>query len=107
MADTTEMNKGKRVMLTVRINEQLKQQAEERMEPLGLTATEAVNMLYRFIAEHGRMPLMERTYTFDYSGPGEMFNPLEGNAPGSVIDSFDLRAVDADRAKPVPPKRRS
>ncbi|MFL3403232.1 RelB antitoxin, partial [Escherichia coli] len=42
-----------------------KKRAELRLEAMGMTATEAVEQLYRFIADHGRMPVTERIVTFD------------------------------------------
>lgn len=55
----------KNAQLTVRLDEQLKKRAELRLEAMGMTATEAVEQLYRFIADHGRMPVTERIVTFD------------------------------------------
>lgn len=49
----------------MRLDEQLKKRAELRLEAMGMTATEAVEQLYRFIADHGRMPVTERIVTFD------------------------------------------
>jgi hypothetical protein len=51
---------GQNAQLTVRLDEQLKKRAELRLEAMGMTATEAVEQLYRFIADHGRMPVTER-----------------------------------------------
>ncbi|MDV5550496.1 type II toxin-antitoxin system RelB/DinJ family antitoxin [Klebsiella pneumoniae] len=49
--------RAKNAQLTVRLDEQLKKRAELRLEAMGMTATEAVEQLYRFIADHGRMPV--------------------------------------------------
>lgn len=57
--------RAKSAQLTVRLDEQLKKRAELRLEAMGMTATEAVEQLYRFIAEHGRMPLQIRIVTED------------------------------------------
>lgn len=57
--------RAKNAQLTVRLDEQLKKCAELRLEAMGMTATEAVEQLYRFIADHGRMPVTERIVTFD------------------------------------------
>ncbi|MGT4322520.1 type II toxin-antitoxin system RelB/DinJ family antitoxin [Klebsiella pneumoniae] len=57
--------RAKNAQLTVRLDEQLKKRAELRLEAMGMTATEAVEQLYRFIADHGRMPVTERIVTFD------------------------------------------
>ncbi|MBT8500560.1 hypothetical protein DH20_14465 [Pantoea agglomerans] len=57
--------RAKSAQLTVRLDEQLKKRAELRMEAMGLTATDAVEQLYRYIAEHGRMPLATRVVTTD------------------------------------------
>ncbi|MGQ8729725.1 type II toxin-antitoxin system RelB/DinJ family antitoxin [Enterobacter hormaechei] len=57
--------RAKNAQLTVRLDEQLKKRAELRLEAMDMTATEAVEQLYRFIADHGRMPVTERIVTFD------------------------------------------
>ena len=41
--------RAKNAQLTVRLDEQLKKRAELRLEAMGMTATEAVEQLYRFI----------------------------------------------------------
>ncbi|WP_227641600.1 type II toxin-antitoxin system RelB/DinJ family antitoxin [Klebsiella pneumoniae] len=61
----TERRRTKSAQLTVRLDEALKHQAEINLEKLGLTATDAVTRLYRFIAEHGRMPVEERIVTYE------------------------------------------
>lgn len=55
----------KRTMLNVRINEDLKKKAEAVLTEQGMTATDAVTALYRFIAEHGRMPVQSRIVMMD------------------------------------------
>lgn len=55
----------KRTMLNVRIDEDLKKKAETVLTEQGMTATDAVTALYRFIAEHGRMPVQSRVVTMD------------------------------------------
>ncbi|MDF6517982.1 type II toxin-antitoxin system RelB/DinJ family antitoxin [Escherichia coli] len=55
----------KRTMLNVRIDEDLKKKAEAVLTKQGMTATDAVTALYRFIAEHGRMPVQSRVVTMD------------------------------------------
>lgn len=55
----------KRTMLNVRIDEDLKKKAEAVLTEQGMTATDAVTALYRFIAEHGRMPVQSRIFTMD------------------------------------------
>ncbi|EBY5753490.1 hypothetical protein EKL85_21535 [Salmonella enterica subsp. enterica serovar Give] len=62
--------RAKSAQITVRIDEQLKRRAELCMESFGMTATDAVEQLYRYIAEHGRMPLATRIVTTDV--PSEM-----------------------------------
>ena len=52
--------RAKNAQLTVRLDEQLKKRAELRLEAMGMTATEAVEQLYRFIADH----LLWRTGSF-------------------------------------------
>ncbi|EDK4823713.1 TPA: type II toxin-antitoxin system RelB/DinJ family antitoxin [Escherichia coli] len=52
-------------MLNVRIDEDLKKKAEAVLTEQGMTATDAVTALYRFIAEHGRMPVQSRIVTMD------------------------------------------
>lgn len=55
---------SKRTMVSVRIDEGLKQHAEAVMAELGLTATDAITQLYRFVAEHHKMPVVERIFTY-------------------------------------------
>ncbi|MEN4545916.1 type II toxin-antitoxin system RelB/DinJ family antitoxin [Pantoea agglomerans] len=57
--------RAKTAQLTVRLDEQLKKRAELRLDVMGITATDAVEQLYRYIAEHGRMPLATRVVTTD------------------------------------------
>ncbi|EPR2366142.1 TPA: type II toxin-antitoxin system RelB/DinJ family antitoxin [Escherichia coli] len=52
-------------MLNVRIDEDLKKKAEAVLTEQGMTATDAVTALYRFIAEHRRMPVQSRIVTMD------------------------------------------
>ncbi len=60
----------------MRLDEQLKKRAELRLEAMGMTATEAVEQLYRFIADHGRMPVTERIVTFDIQSQRGRATPL-------------------------------
>ncbi|WP_313159039.1 type II toxin-antitoxin system RelB/DinJ family antitoxin [Mixta calida] len=46
--------------VTVRIEEQLKAQAEEVLARHGVTPTEAVNHLYLYLAQHGKLPFRVR-----------------------------------------------
>ncbi|MEN4610346.1 type II toxin-antitoxin system RelB/DinJ family antitoxin [Pantoea agglomerans] len=57
--------RAKTAQLTVRLDEQLKKRAELNLDVMGMTATDAVEQLYRYIAEHGRMPLATRVVTTD------------------------------------------
>lgn len=71
-----ESNHGSnKTVLTIRLNDELKQRAEAKLNPLGLTPTDAVTQLYRFIAEHGRMPVTERPNPFNEPLP---LPPLKG-----------------------------
>ncbi|HFQ7030048.1 TPA: type II toxin-antitoxin system RelB/DinJ family antitoxin [Yersinia enterocolitica] len=91
----------KRVMLTVRIDDRLKKQAEANLAQLGLTATDAVTQLYRFIAEHGRMPVTERIVTFDDAHEFTLDNDsavmsAQGKAVFARSDVSQLRALSLD-----------
>ncbi|MEY8773177.1 type II toxin-antitoxin system RelB/DinJ family antitoxin [Erwinia sp. ACCC 02193] len=77
--------RAKSAQLTVRLDEQLKKRAELRMEAMGMTATDAVEQLYRYIAEHGRMPLATRVVTTD----DPFFRQGE-------ITSFSLRNLNSE-----------
>lgn len=57
--------RAKSAQLTVRLDEQLKKQVDQRLQAMGMSATDAVEQLYRFIAEHGRMPVQTRVVTSD------------------------------------------
>lgn len=57
--------RAKSAQLTVRLDEQLKKRAELNLDVMGMTATDAVEQLYRYIAEHGQMPLATRVVTTD------------------------------------------
>lgn len=69
--------RAKTAQLTVRLDEQLKKRAELNLVVMGMTATDAVEQLYRYIAEHGRMPLATRVVTTDVpSGMGYSGNQV-------------------------------
>ncbi|EDW8515774.1 type II toxin-antitoxin system RelB/DinJ family antitoxin [Salmonella enterica] len=55
----------KKSMINVRIDEDLKKKAEAVLTEQGMTTTDAVTALYRFIAEHGRMPVQSRVVMMD------------------------------------------
>lgn len=57
--------RAKSAQLTVRLDEQLKKQVDQKLQVMGMSATDAVEQLYRFIAEHGRMPVQTRVVTSD------------------------------------------
>ncbi|WP_459515097.1 type II toxin-antitoxin system RelB/DinJ family antitoxin [Erwinia amylovora] len=80
--------RAKSAQLTVRLDEQLKKRAELRMEAMGLTATDAVEQLYRYIAEHGRMPLATRVVTTD--------DPFAVDLTQGEVTSFSLRKLHSD-----------
>lgn len=101
MAGITGMSRNKRVMLTVRLDAELKKNAERHLNALGLTATDAVEKLYMFISEHGRMPLTSRVVTFDLTDPAIAFNPVQGIADEadrflSSLKSEDVVCCDRD-----------
>lgn len=86
--------RSKTAQLTVRLDEQLKKRTELRLDVMGITATDAVEQLYRYIAEHGRMPLATRVVTMDdpfsaVSSAGEVvrFRPeqMHGDAPADNV----------------------
>lgn len=76
--------RAKSAQLTVRLDEQLKKRAELRLEVMGMTATDAVEQLYRFIAEHGRMPLQAQVVTSD-------------DFTGSKVTSFSLDSIRGNK----------
>jgi addiction module antitoxin, RelB/DinJ family len=61
--------KTKMALLTVPLNAQLKSRAERRLNRMGMSGADAVEQLYRFIAEYGRMPMTERFVTEDAQPP--------------------------------------
>ncbi|MBT8500567.1 hypothetical protein DH20_14505 [Pantoea agglomerans] len=50
-------------MLNIRIAEELKKRAEAILASQNISATDAVTSLYRFIVEHGRLPVQQRIIT--------------------------------------------
>ncbi|HGY1220594.1 TPA: type II toxin-antitoxin system RelB/DinJ family antitoxin [Klebsiella pneumoniae] len=89
--------RAKNAQLTVRLDEQLKKRAELRLEAMGMTATEAVEQLYRFIADHGRMPVTERIVTFDIlsqRGRAIALNPADAVTENSRRFLQSLGAVE-------------
>lgn len=89
-SDYTKRTKS--AQLTVRLDEQLKKRAELNLEVMGMTATDAVEQLYRFIAEHGRMPLQARVVTTD----ANPFRRLAHAASLLTVPGADPNAVMAD-----------
>ncbi|WP_241576736.1 type II toxin-antitoxin system RelB/DinJ family antitoxin [Rosenbergiella collisarenosi] len=61
----TRRGAKKSTMISVRIDETLKKNVEAVLEDLGMTPTEAVTALYRFLAEHKRMPIQSKIITMD------------------------------------------
>lgn len=53
----------RKVMLNIRIAEELKKRAEAILASQNISATDAVTSLYRFIVEHGRLPVQQRIIT--------------------------------------------
>lgn len=47
--------------INVRIEEELKQKADEVMKAAGTTPTAAITLLYQYIAEHGKLPFTVKT----------------------------------------------
>lgn len=89
--------RAKNAQLTVRLDEQLKKRAELRLEAMGMTATEAVEQLYRFIADHGRMPVTERIVTFDIQsqrGRAIALNPADAVTENTRRFLQSLEAVE-------------
>jgi len=82
------VSQSKRAMVSVRIDEGLKQHAEAVMAELGLTATDAITQLYRFVAEHHKMPVVERVFTYqntDQNTIAEPKHPAEQGEAESII----------------------
>ncbi|EPM9915032.1 type II toxin-antitoxin system RelB/DinJ family antitoxin [Escherichia coli] len=89
--------RAKNAQLTVRLDEQLKKRAELRLEAMGMTATEAVEQLYRFIADHGRMPVTERIVTFDIQsqrGRAIALNPADAVTENTRRFLLSLEAME-------------
>lgn len=42
--------------ISIRINEELKQRTDETMKLLGTNPTQAITLLYQYIAENGKLP---------------------------------------------------
>ncbi|EDB6678034.1 hypothetical protein AIB98_10840 [Salmonella enterica subsp. enterica serovar Tennessee] len=97
--------RAKSAQLTVRLDEQLKKRAELRLEAMGMTATEAVEQLYRFIAEHGRMPLQIRIVTEDALpvSPNERQHAVSGaGAEQALLDNTNVRVFYASGLNHAP-----
>ena len=67
--------RAKNAQLTVRLDEQLKKRAELRLEAMGMTATEAVEQLYRYIADHGRIVSSHLTSSHSAAAPSPSIPP--------------------------------
>ncbi|HAZ8105702.1 MULTISPECIES: type II toxin-antitoxin system RelB/DinJ family antitoxin [Enterobacterales] len=96
--------RAKSAQLTVRLDEQLKKRAELRLEAMSMTATEAVEQLYRFIAEHGRMPLQIRVVTEDAPQPAipdRHHHPLYGAGIQTILDNTNARVFYPSGETPV------
>lgn len=59
--------------VTVRIEDQLKAQAEDVLARHGVSPTEAVNHLYLYVAQHGRLPFRVRPVS---ESPEDVFSTL-------------------------------
>lgn len=51
--------------LNVRLDDKLKEEAWKVLEKLDITPTEAVRLLFRYVAENGRMPVKTVTVSED------------------------------------------
>lgn len=87
-----QTKRAKSALLTVHLDEQLKKRAELNLNMIGMTATDAVEQLYSFIAKHGRMPWQARVVTTE-TNP---FHTLANAARMMTIPGADPDTVMAD-----------
>ncbi|EPY9990705.1 type II toxin-antitoxin system RelB/DinJ family antitoxin [Escherichia coli] len=50
--------------ISVRIDDELKQRTDEKMKLLGTNPTQAITLLYQYIAENGKLPFTVSTQLF-------------------------------------------
>ena len=70
--------------LNVRLDDKLKEEAWKVLEKLDITPTEAVRLLFQYVAENGRMPVKTVTVSEDEAALLEVVrerlaNPQKGN----------------------------
>lgn len=80
----------RKVMLNIRIAEELKKRAEAILASQNISATDAVTSLYRFIVEHGRLPVQQRIITTEE--PVE-FVLSDTSQPESVCQPGEIRTL--------------
>lgn len=80
--------------VTVRIEDQLKAQAEEVLARHGVSPTEAVNNLYLYLAQHGRLPFRVRPVS---ESPEEVYSDMlqQVRAVNTLIVSVSGLPADA------------
>ena len=80
----------RKVMLNIRIAEELKKRAEAILTSQNISATDAVTSLYRFIVEHGRLPVQQRIVTAEE--PVE-FVFADASQPESLHQPGEIRTL--------------
>ncbi|RYI35352.1 type II toxin-antitoxin system RelB/DinJ family antitoxin [Klebsiella pneumoniae] len=76
--------------LNVRLDDKLKKEAYAVLEKLDMTPTEAVRLLFQYIAENGRMPLKSMTISDGEAALLRTRERLENPRPGVKVSLDDL-----------------
>ncbi|RYI47754.1 type II toxin-antitoxin system RelB/DinJ family antitoxin [Klebsiella pneumoniae] len=76
--------------LNVRLDDKLKKEAYAVLEKLDMTPTEAVRLLFQYIAENGRMPLKSMTISDGEAALLRTSRRLENPRPGVKVSLDDL-----------------
>ncbi len=76
--------------LNVRLDDKLKKEAYAVLEKLDMTPTEAVRLLFQYIAENGRMPVKSMTISDGEAALLRTSRRLENHGRGVKVSLDDL-----------------
>ncbi|MFE4112830.1 type II toxin-antitoxin system RelB/DinJ family antitoxin [Kosakonia sp. YIM B13611] len=75
--------------LNVRLDDKLKEEAWRVLEKLNITSTEAVRLLFQYVAENGRMPIKTVTVSEDESALLEIVRERLANPQKGIKVNLD------------------
>ncbi|WP_200552164.1 type II toxin-antitoxin system RelB/DinJ family antitoxin [Kosakonia sp. LAM2021] len=75
--------------LNVRLDDKLKEEAWRVLEKINITPTEAVRLLFQYVAENGRMPIKTVTVSEDESALLEIVRERLANPQKGIKVNLD------------------